>query len=111
MDDQTEGLPLFEIEEKERILEMHSQNHASVLAWLRVCMVGVYLRRVDSGGPAYVTANDARKVMATHNIPTGPWMGALFRTKDWVATGDTVKSTAEGSHARILWCYRPANLW
>lgn len=97
----TEGLPLFEMAEKERILDLHEDRHPDTLDWLRREMRDRYFR---TGVP--VNANDAREVLAANGIDTGPWMGALFRTKEWENTGETAKSTAPGSHARILWCYR-----
>jgi hypothetical protein len=93
---------------KERILDLHEEQKQHPLEWLRQEMRQLYLDRVthDGWNSAQVNANDARFVLETAGLTTGPWMGALFRAGDWERTGQTVPSTAEGSHARILWCYR-----
>ncbi len=89
--------------ERDRILAAHNANHGPMLVRLRSAMRDLSFREWRP-----VNANDARTVLDLWGIPTGPWMGALFRSKNWTNTGETVKSTAMGSHARILWTYLPA---
>lgn len=102
----TDGLPLFDMEEqkKEAVLADLQQRYGSVLEALRAAMRSRYAM---TGEPVH--ANHAREVLDRWGIDTGPWMGALFRSREWEATGGFVKSTAAGSHARILWTYVPRN--
>jgi len=100
--DELGGLPMFEVQKKERILNAHEDNHQEILALLRAEMAELSRREERA-----VDANDARSVLDSWGIDTGPWMGALFRSSEWENTGEITKSTAAGSHARILWRYLP----
>lgn len=89
-----------EVEAKQRALDAHEDRKGSTLDALRAEMARICITE-----GRYVDANDARQVLESWGEETGPWMGALFRTKGWRNTGEVVKSTAVGSHARILWRY------
>lgn len=95
-----------EVAERDRILEIHEERQPDTLEWLRAEMEDLFIRRARYDKMASVNANDAREVLQRKGYRTGPWMGALFRTENWERTGQTVASTAAGSHARILWCYQ-----
>jgi hypothetical protein len=52
-----------------------------------------------------VTADDVQKVLIPEGIHLGNAAGSLFRTSEWVWTGEFVKSTRKTNHAtlRRIW--------
>ena len=98
--DPKQGGLVGEVTAKHRALDAHEDRKGSTLDALRAEMTRICITE-----GRYVDANDARQILELWGEETGPWMGALFRTKGWRNTGEVVKSTAVGSHARILWRY------
>lgn len=109
-------LPLFgpEEEAKNEALDTFERETGEWLSRLRDEMRKVYDYRVNTKGYrfAYVTADDARRLMQHRpdfRPPAGVSMnatGALFRTNGWKVVGYT-KSVTKGSHGNRIarWAY------
>lgn len=104
-----------ELEKKEAVLEKHADGNRVWLDPLRDHLKEIYASRVSTRGiaHAYVTADDARKLMKWNSKLAPPpgtsmnAMGALFRTRGWrkLRTNDEYKSTTPGSHGNRLDCW------
>ena len=108
---------LFELTERDRILDNLEERRAEWVTKLRELMRNLYSARlVVRGWPApdvYVTTDDARKLFESWDVPSADevsrnFMGALFRgEKGWKAVG-FVNSTVAGSHGNLIrkWQWR-----
>lgn len=56
-----------------------------------------------------VNADQVGQELARLGIPTGPWMGSLFKGKEWEFTGQFVRSTRITNHGRLLRVWRLNN--
>ncbi|MEQ1573091.1 MAG: hypothetical protein ABL993_02485 [Vicinamibacterales bacterium] len=92
-------------------LEAVAERDREWLAALRGKLRELYLHRKAtwpvSGMPAYVCADDARRLCRQHpelRVPAGTSnnaLGCVFRGKGWRRTGDTF-STQDGSHGNRI---------
>ena len=107
--DQLGGLPMFTEEDaregvrrKEAELDKHELSKKE-----RIRRARAYARWV-SEGEGRVTADDVRAYCANVGIESGPWMGSVFRGKDWQHIGWT-QSKDPVQHARSIriWRYSP----
>jgi len=98
-DSRPRGLWLTGEQTKAQALTAHAENRASDIQKVRVAMLaGAAMARSST-----LTADDAAIVAERLGIPTGAWLGALFR--HWPAvehTGRYVKSTIPRSRARMV---------
>jgi hypothetical protein len=89
-------------EHKERELDRAEDSHASDLQAARLIRDRIALERVT------VTADDVREVFEKHRGVNawGPWAGALFRGKEYEATGEFRASVYATNHGAVIRVWR-----
>ena len=94
----------LELKARDRILESLESTHGSVLNALRTELKVIYENRVITYGEdvAFVTADDARRILRGWEVKAGNWMGSLFRDGKWEFAGEYHLSTTPGSHGNTI---------
>jgi hypothetical protein len=107
---------MTEYEAGQMILELMADDDG--LRVIRDELARLYRRRLAAatavGGPgrnwrdAYVTADDARRIMSRLGIRfnNNNKLGALWKRGEWEWTGQRIKSETKGSHGNELKCWR-----
>jgi len=99
---------------RDAVLAALEGRYESLLNWLRERMEKLYRHRLTAQGYelARVTADDARAILdADPHVPADSklcrnFMGQLFKTDHWEATGQVIRSRTTGSHGNLLFCWR-----
>ena len=86
-------------ERKKEALERHESSSQERLRLVRGYLKGMW---IVSGEPQ--NADHAREFCRTHGIPTGPWMGAIFRGWERVRS---IQSRHRGNNGRWISTWRP----
>ena len=99
----------LEVAIRDHIHDTFERDRAKDLSTVRRRLRELFLCRIISAKQysypekIHVSANDVRTIIADENIPPGNWLGSVFKSKQWVSTGQTIQSTTPGRHgSRIL---------
>lgn len=102
--------PNPEVVARDAALRDLGDRYADTLRWLRKRLEVIYkVRCEDDREGAYVTADDARKIidaMPEFNGVCRNFLGRLFLAPGWEFTGRRVNSKTKGSHGNELKCWR-----
>lgn len=99
---------------RDAVLAALEGRYHSLLEYLRRRLRGLYEQRLERQGRelAHVTADDARLILDSDpNVPPPDrlcrnFLGQLFRSPGWQATGSIIRSHTAGSHGNLLFCWR-----
>ena len=87
-------------------LATHERNRSEDLATIRRALRHQCLGMRIMGIDPVVSANDVRRIIADYRIPPGNWLGSVFKHREWVCTGRSIKSTTPGRHGSRIMTWR-----
>lgn len=114
MDEWEEWGEMVTMEEEERdiVLKRLGALRKAYLVLIRHDLKYLYHLRTVTRDDAYVCSDDARDVLEVMKgvpppkVMSRSFLGATFKTKDWITDGGMVKSRTKGNHARLQFKWR-----
>ena len=99
---------LFDAKESQRLktegMELAAENRSEDLETYRQIALEISVRR------PYLTSDDVAREAINRGLSgnLGPAAGSLFKTPDWVWTGERRRSARKSNHSREIRIYRRA---
>jgi len=96
---------LFDYAEAQRLkaegMDLAAANNTTPLAMARAAA-----KQIAQATDGTCDADRVGAAMEILGIPTGNWMGSLFKGKRWEFTGQRIKSIRKSAHAREIKVWR-----